>query len=69
VDTSVLGIPSDEIERELLQHELVWINAGQMYGDDRFIRINLACPPAQLAEGVDRVADGLVRLYDSYRAK
>ncbi|MBQ3723019.1 MAG: pyridoxal phosphate-dependent aminotransferase [Bacteroidales bacterium] len=69
VDISTLGLSSAEVERELLQHELVWVNAGQMYGDDRFIRINLACPSSLLTEGVDRVADGLVRLYDSYRAK
>ena len=69
VDVSALDLPSDEVEKELLRHELVWVNAGRMYGDDRFIRINLAAPSALIKEGVDRVADGLVRLYDSYRAK
>ena len=69
VDISALDLTSDEIERELLQHELVWVNAGKMYGDDRFIRINLACPTSLMKEGLDRVADGLVRLYDQHRAK
>ena len=64
VDVSALGLPSDEVERELLQHEQVWINAGKMYGDDRFIRVNLACPASQLDEGLDRLVSGLSRLYE-----
>ena len=62
VDISVLGLPSAQVERSLLQHEQVWINAGEMYGDDRFIRINLACPTALFREGLERVIAGLGRL-------
>ena len=64
VDISALGLPSTEVERELLQRELVWINAGLMYGDDRFIRINLACPSSQLEEGAARIAQGLKRMME-----
>ena len=64
VDISALGLPSATVEQELLQHELVWVNAGAMYGDDRYIRINLACPTALLDEGARRVADGLKRLME-----
>lgn len=62
VDTSALGISSDEIERELLQGEQVWINAGSMYGDDGYIRINVACPPALFEKGLSRLVSGLKRL-------
>ena len=62
IDTSVLGMPSDEIEAALLREELVWVNAGAMYGADGFIRINLACPEPRLREGLRRVVAGLERL-------
>ena len=62
IDVSALGIPSEEIEKELIRGEQVWINAGTMYGADGFIRINLACPDALLREGLDRVLAGLRRL-------
>ena len=62
VDISSLGMPSFEVEKELLQQEKVWINAGSMYGDDRFIRINLAMPPSICREGIARVVKGLGRL-------
>ena len=62
VDTSVLGISSEEIERELLRGEQVWINAGSMYGDDDYIRINAACPPSMFDDGLSRIIAGLKRL-------
>ena len=62
IDVSVLGLTSDQIEVSLLQDEQVWVNAGAMYGADGYIRINLACPTAQLREGLDRVVRGLKRL-------
>ena len=62
IDTSVLPLSSEEIEAELLRGEQVWVNAGSMYGADRFIRINLACPSVRLQKGLDRVVSGLQRL-------
>lgn len=62
VDTSVLKMPSEEIERELLRCEQVWINAGSMYGDDDYIRINAACPPALFDKGLERIISGLKNL-------
>ena len=67
VDCRRLGLPSETIEEELLREEEVWVNAGKMYGTEGFIRINLACPRATLAEGLDRVAAGLSRLADESR--
>ena len=65
VDCSALGRTGKEIEAELLEHEKVWVNGGEMYGDGRFVRINLACPPATLQEGLDRIVRGLLRLKES----
>ena len=59
VDVRSLGIPSQKLEEDLLKSEKVWINAGTMYGTEGFIRINLACPRAMLAEGLDRINRGL----------
>ena len=56
------GCSSEKIEEELLKEERVWINAGKMYGDDSFIRINLACPESLCKEGIKRIVKGLGRL-------
>ena len=62
VDVSSLGLPTEEIEEELLRNYKVWVNAGAMYGTEGFIRINLATPRSVLAEGLDRVSRGLSAL-------
>lgn len=67
VDVSSLGVPSEKVEEELLEKEKVWVNAGTMYGTEGFIRINLACPRAMLADGLDRVRRGLDALAASAR--
>ncbi len=69
VDCSCLDMPSEEIERELLDNERVWINAGDMYGAEgtTFIRINIACPRARMEEGLRRIASGLLRLQGRQR--
>jgi len=50
---------SEELEEHLIASDRVWINAGSMYGDDRFIRINLACPLPTMTEGLRRIINGL----------
>ena len=67
VDVSSLGLPTEKIEEELLRNYKVWVNAGAMYGTEGFIRINVACPRAMLAEGLDRVSRGLSALAASAR--
>ncbi len=59
MDISALGLRSEEIERRLVLDEHVWINAGTMYGTEGYMRINIACPRATLAEGLDRIIRGL----------
>ena len=62
VDARSLGIPSQELEDSLLEHEKVWVNAGKMYGTEGFFRVNLACPRSLLEEGLKRLDKGLKRL-------
>ncbi len=62
VDVRKLGIASEKIEESLLEHQKVWVNAGTMYGTEGFIRINLATPRTLLAEGIERINQGLNNL-------
>lgn len=58
LDVSALGIDGDEAE-ERCKREHVWINSGRMYGDSRYVRVNLACPRPLLMEGIDRICKAL----------
>ncbi|MBO4844559.1 MAG: pyridoxal phosphate-dependent aminotransferase [Bacteroidales bacterium] len=58
-DFSALMPDTKELQDYLIDNYKVWINSGAMYGDDRFVRINVACPRATLKEGLDRVFAGL----------
>lgn len=62
VDCSALRRPSAHIASRLLAREKLWINEGSLYGaaGEHFIRINIACPRAVLAQGLDRLAAGLL---------
>ena len=62
VDCSALSCSGEAIENSLLQHEKVWVNAGEMYGSEGFIRINIAAPRSLVSEGLDRIVAGLNRL-------
>lgn len=55
MDVSAFGINSTQMEEELLQKAKVWLNCGDMYGKDGYMRINLACPRSTLALALDRV--------------
>ena len=64
VDCMALGVPSSVLVEHLLSHYGVWLNDGEMYGerDRSFVRINLACSRATLAEGLRRMAQGIAAL-------
>lgn len=64
IDVSALNINSTEIEDEMLKEAKVWVNSGDMYGKDGFIRINIACPRKRLEEGLHRVITWLKRHLD-----
>lgn len=58
VDISGLGMKSDAVTEKLLHEGHVFVSSGTLYGKEAgegFIRINLACPKAVLAEGLNRI--------------
>lgn len=56
VDCSALNKESEQIEKELLEQQHVWFNAGQMYTREpgSFLRINIACPRVILQQALER---------------
>lgn len=62
INCSAIKKSSSEICDYLLEKYKVWVNCGDMYGDDSFIRINLACPKQRLEEGLSRIAKGMKEL-------
>ena len=64
MDCRKTGIPSARLEEDLIEKTGLWLNAGSMYGTEGegFMRWNLACPRARLADGLERFrryVDGL----------
>ena len=61
MDCRKLGLSSEELERRLVDEAGLWLNAGTMYGKEGegFMRWNIACPRATLAEGLKRFVDFL----------
>ncbi|TRW27524.1 pyridoxal phosphate-dependent aminotransferase [Flavobacterium zepuense] len=61
VDCSALQKTSVSLAEDLLQNNNLKVNAGTMYGaaGEGFIRINIACPRAQLKKGLMRLKAGL----------
>lgn len=58
-DCSALPVSTQVLQDYLIANQKVWINSGAMYGDDKFVRINIACPRATLSEAVDRIVAGI----------
>jgi len=59
MDCRRLGMPSAELERQLVGKARLWLNAGTMYGaeGEGFMRWNIACPRAALIEGLKRFTE------------
>ena len=59
VDCSAASLSSPAIADHLYHKDKVWIADGEAYGEHQrsFIRINLACPRATLAEGLRRIVE------------
>jgi cystathionine beta-lyase len=51
------------LAHRLLHEAKVWVNAGTMYHEEGYLRLNLACPRTQLTEGLKRMAGWI----ESYR--
>ncbi len=56
MDCRHLGMESERLEEDLIEKTGLWLNAGSMYGEEGegFMRWNLACPRARLADALDR---------------
>ncbi|MCM1034519.1 MAG: pyridoxal phosphate-dependent aminotransferase [Paludibacter sp.] len=59
MDCRALGIPSEELEKQLIADVGLWLNAGTMYGTEGegFMRWNIACPRSTLRDGLQRFID------------
>lgn len=59
MDCRKAGMSSEELGKRLLAGTGLMLNAGTMYGaeGEGFMRWNIACPRASLAEGLERFAD------------
>lgn len=59
MDCRKLAMTSEELEHRLVSEAGLWLNAGTMYGTagEGFMRWNIACPRASLAEGLKRFAN------------
>lgn len=61
VDCRASGIASGALAARLLEKHRLMLSPGEMYGPggEYFLRVNLACPRARLAEALERLAAGL----------
>lgn len=55
IDVTPLGMAGSRLASLIEERCRVKINDGGMYGDDRYIRLNIACPRPLLAEALDRM--------------
>lgn len=62
IDISSIGISSHMLEDQLKQKAGVWVNSGEMYGAEGYVRLNIACPRMGLAEGLRRFVEGINNL-------
>ncbi|WP_289222327.1 MalY/PatB family protein [uncultured Bacteroides sp.] len=63
MDCRKLGLPSEELERQLMEQGDLWLNAGIMYGmeGEGFMRWNIACPRTTLIDGLTRFSNFIHR--------
>ena len=56
MDCNSFLMPSERLEKLLLEKDKLWLNAGAMYGEERecHLRWNIACPRQVLKDGLDR---------------
>jgi cystathionine beta-lyase len=58
IDCRQLDMPSEEIGEKLITEGALMLNQGAVYGTqgEGYIRLNMACPRAQLLDGLQRMA-------------
>lgn len=69
MDCSKLHTDTLTIKNYLIRHQKVWINDGAMYGDKKFMRINIACPRQRLSEAINRIINGLQEIISQNKSK
>lgn len=62
LDFAPLGLSGKQIQDHLLEHEKLWINAGDMYGGPSCMRMNLACPRSTMQRALDLYIKGIGEL-------
>lgn len=64
MDCHAIPFTSEKLEQQLLNKAQLWLNAGTMYGaeGEGFMRWNIACPRAQLTEGLERFRNFIQQL-------
>lgn len=69
IDITALGMTSTDVARILLDKARVRISSGKTYGDNRYIRINYACPRARLIEALNRIATALSSATENFEER
>lgn len=61
IDCSGLGMDSKSLHKFMIKKAKVGLNTGLSYGieGDQFMRINIACPPTTLKDGMNRIITAL----------
>ena len=62
LDFAPLGLSGKQIQDHLLEHQKLWVNAGDMYGGPSCMRINLACPRSTMKKALDLYVEGIKEL-------
>lgn len=62
LDFAPVGLTGKQIQDHLLEHEKLWINAGDIYGGPSCMRINLACPRSIMKKALDLYCRGIHEL-------
>ena len=62
LDVRSIHRSSEEIAQYLEREKKVRVNSSQMYCEEGFLRINIACPRALLMQGVGLIIEGLLEL-------
>lgn len=64
LDCTALNVSSKVLSEFLRSNQGVFLSAGSDFGDigDGFLRLNIACPPKLLKEGLDRFKSGIIAL-------
>ncbi len=59
MDCSRLGMPSEQLEEQLKSRAGLWLNSGNMYGEDGegFMRWNIACPRENVVKSLQAFRD------------